>query len=76
MDELKILLVKNILALVIDDKPTTNYHDGRIIVDNSGDLRLITDNKGAFDVAHWNGPSKGTKHMDVNTDSPRNKCKN
>ena len=64
-DELRIPVVKRPVSLRIDDKPATKYHEGTIIKDNLNDLLLLTDNKGAFDIAHTNGPSKRTKHLDV-----------
>lgn len=50
---------------MIDGKPTTIYHDRRIIVDRNADLQLLTDSKGAFDIAHISGHYKRTKRMDV-----------
>lgn len=63
--ELRISVVERPPSLRIDDKPAPQYHDGHIIVDTRPDLRMLIDNKGAVDIAHTNGPSKRTKHLDV-----------
>ena len=44
-------------TLVIDDKPLTKYHDGIIIKNETNDLHILVDNKGAFDIANSYGPS-------------------
>lgn len=44
-------------------KPATKYNDGMLVVDNQTDFRLLTDSKGAFDIAH--GASKCTKQIDI-----------
>lgn len=64
-DQLQVPVVARPASLRIDDKPATKYHEGHIVVDTRDDLRLLIDNKGAFDIAHVNGPSKRTKHLDV-----------
>ena len=33
--------------------------------DTRNDLKLLVDNKGAYDIANSYGPSKRTKHLDV-----------
>ena len=62
---MRIPVVNRPASLRIDNKPATKYHDGEIIVETRQDLQLLTDNKGAFDISHTNGPSKRTKHLDV-----------
>ena len=51
--------------LNIDDKIQTMYHDGEIVEDTRNDLKLLVDNKGAYDIANSYGPLKRTKHLDV-----------
>ena len=63
-NELRIPL-KQSTILKIDDKVQTKYHDGNIVEDTRNDLRLLVDNKGAYDIANSYGPSKRTKHLDV-----------
>lgn len=55
-DSLQKPVVKRPTSLRKDDKPATKYHDGNIITDIRQDLLLLTDNKGAFDIANTNGP--------------------
>lgn len=50
---------------MIDDKPTHNCNDGMIVVDNRIDLRMLSDDKGAFDIAHTIGESERTNQIDV-----------
>lgn len=64
-DQLHIPVVPRPASLRIDDKPATKYHDRHIVVDTRNDLNLLIDNKGAFDIAHTNAPSKRTKHLDL-----------
>ena len=64
-DELHIPMKKKTAILVIDDKPSTKYHDGFIIKNEANDLHILVENKGAFDRANSYGPSKRTKHMAV-----------
>ena len=64
-DELHIPMKKRTATLMIDDKPSTKYHDGNIIKNEANDLHILVDNKGAFDIANSYGPSKRTKHMAV-----------
>ena len=63
-NELRIPL-KQKTMLKIDDKIQTKYHDGKIVEDTRNDLKLLVDNKGAYDIANSYGPSKRTKHLDV-----------
>lgn len=52
-------------SLRIDNKPSFEYHNGKIIRNSNNDLHLLVENKGEFDIAHSYGPSRHTKHMDV-----------
>lgn len=64
-DELQIPMRVQPARLIIDDKPSTEYHDGVIVQNQANDLHLLVDNKGAFDIANSYGPSKRTKHLEV-----------
>jgi len=64
-DELHIPMKKRTATLMIDDKPSTKYHDGNIIKNEANDLHILVDNRGVFDIANSYGHSKRTKHMAV-----------
>ena len=64
-DELQIPMKKQSTTLIIDNKPSTKYHEGEIIINQANELHLLVDNKGAYDIPNSYGPSKRTKHMEV-----------
>ena len=64
-DEMHIPMLKQTATLILDNKPSTKYHEGEIIQNEANELHLLVDNKGAFDMANSYGPSKRTKHMEV-----------
>ena len=64
-NELQIPMKKQSTTLIIDNKPSTKYHEGEIITNQGNELHLLVDNKGAYDIANSYGPSKRTKHMEV-----------
>lgn len=55
-------LAKHLPALRID-KSAAKKHEGRVAVNSRPDLKLLIDNKGAFEPSHCSGPSKGSKHL-------------
>lgn len=57
-DELHIPMQKQTATLVIDNKPSTKYHDGEILANEANDLHLLVDNKVVYDIENSYGPSK------------------
>jgi hypothetical protein len=51
-------------ALRIDDKPQREIFDGKQ-VEHVGLMALGIDNKGCVDIAHANGVTKLSKHLDI-----------
>jgi hypothetical protein len=51
-------------ALRTDDKPQREIIDGKQ-VERIGTIALDIDNKGCVDIAHANGVTKLSKHLDI-----------
>lgn len=63
-NELLISIQKQEATLIINNKPSTKYHEGNIISYEANDLHLLVDNKGALNISNSYRSSKRTTHVE------------